>query len=137
MTGSHHKKILVIEDDKDFSEVLQIRLENMGFKVVVLFDGTEALNVVKTESPDLILLDIFLPEMDGFTTLKSLKAEKIACADSERLVSDIPIVVMTGKAPMMDETVRFEGACEFLTKPFDVDSLIRRITQIVNEKEAK
>ncbi|MBI4388305.1 MAG: response regulator transcription factor [Candidatus Omnitrophica bacterium] len=130
------KKILLVEDDKDFSEVLRMRLEKLNFEVTQLYDGMETIKATKETSPDVIILDIFLPEMDGFTVLKSLKAEKSPCV-SGKLVSDVPVIVMTGKAPMMEETVRFEGACEFLTKPLDIDALVRRIAQILKEDSSK
>ena len=129
------RKILLVEDDKDFSEVLRMRLEKLNFEVVQLYDGTEIIKMVKEVGPDVIILDIFMPEMDGFTALKSLKAEKVPCASS-KLISDIPVIVMTGKAPMMEETVRFEGACEFLTKPLDIDALVRRIAQVLKEESS-
>lgn len=125
------KKVLLIEDDQDLSDVLRIRFEKNGFEVVTLFDGTEAVRVAKEENPDLILLDIFMPEMDGFTTLKTLKSEKTPARGSARLVSEIPAIVMTGKAPMMEEMARFEGACEFLTKPVDIEHLFSRVKEIL------
>lgn len=125
------KKILLVEDDQDLSEVFRMRLEKNGYDVVVLFDGAEVVPVAKKENPDLILLDIFMPEVDGFTTLKALKAEKIPTAGANRLVSDIPTILMTGKAPMMEEMARFEGACEFLTKPVDIDVLLRRVKELL------
>ena len=125
------KKILLVEDDRDFSDVLRIRLEKSGFQVVVLFDGTEAVKTSKQENPDLIILDIFMPEMDGFTTLKVLKAERSTESKSQKPVSEIPTIVMTGKAPMMEEMARFEGACEFMTKPVDINVLMAKIEQIL------
>src|SRR3989338_4907557 len=131
--NSANKKILLIEDDRDLSDVLRIRLERSGFSVIALFDGTETVKVAKAEHPDLILLDIFMPEVDGFTTLKSLKAEKDSDSASARPLADIPTIVMTGKAPMMEEMVRFEGACEFMTKPVDIDVLMKRIEEILGK----
>ena len=124
------KKILLVEDDKDYSDVIRMRLEKTGFKVVTLFDGSEIVDVAKKESPDLILLDIFMPETDGFTALKSLKAEKFTQGSGKSLAS-IPTIVMTGKAPMMEDVVRFEGACEFMTKPVDINELMRKIQTLL------
>lgn len=131
MADVKKKKVLLVEDDKDLSDVLKIRLEKTGYQVSVLFDGVDALRTAKEENPDLILLDIFMPEMDGFTTLKGLKAEKDLNPKTGRSVADIPTIVMTGKAPMMEEMVRFEGACEFMTKPVDINALMSRIEQIL------
>ncbi len=131
MSESKKKKVLLVEDDKDLSDVLKIRLQKTGYDVVVLFDGIETVKTAKAENPDLILLDIFMPEMDGFTALKSLKAEKSPSGKSGKPISDIPTIVMTGKAPMMEEMVRFEGACEFMTKPVDINVLMGRIEQIL------
>ena len=124
------KKILLIEDDKDYSDVIRMRLEKTGYQVVTLFDGSEAVSTAKKEKPDLILLDIFMPEVDGFTTLKSLKAEKFS--DGGKSLSSIPTIVMTGKAPMMEDVVRFEGACEFMTKPVDINELSRKIEKLLS-----
>ncbi len=123
------KKILLIEDDKDYSDVIKMRLEKTGYHVVALFDGLDAVKVAREQKPDLILLDIFMPEMDGFTTLKSLKAEKFA--DGGKALSTIPTIVMTGKAPMMEDVVRFEGACEFMTKPVDINELLKKIEKLM------
>ena|SRR3989338_9537588 len=126
------KKILLIEDDKDYSDVIRMRLEKTGYQVVTLFDGSEAVKVAREERPDLILLDIFMPETDGFTALKSLKAEKHPDSGMAKPLSNIPTIVMTGKAPMMEEMVRFEGACEFMTKPVDINELMRKIEKLLN-----
>ncbi len=131
------KKILLIEDDHDLSDVLRIRLEKSGFQVVTLFDGTEAVQVAQIEKPDMILLDIFMPETDGFTTLKTLKAERRQEPGMKVPVSEIPTIVMTGKAPMMEDMARFEGAVEFITKPIDVDHLMRRIGEILKQGSAQ
>ena len=125
------KKILLIEDDKDYSDVLRMRFEKTGYRVVTLFDGAEAVNVAKEEHPDLILLDIFMPETDGFTTLKSLKADRQSEPGKAQPIAMIPTIVMTGKAPMMEEMVRFEGACEFMTKPVDINELMRKIRKLL------
>lgn len=124
------KKILLVEDDKDYSDVIRMRLEKTGFQVITLFDGSNIVEVTKKESPDLILLDIFMPETDGFTALKSLKAEKFT-QDSGKSLASIPTIVMTGKAPMMEDVVRFEGACEFMTKPVDINELMRKIQKLL------
>ncbi|PIQ85072.1 MAG: hypothetical protein COV74_10775 [Candidatus Omnitrophica bacterium CG11_big_fil_rev_8_21_14_0_20_45_26] len=124
------KKILLIEDDHDLSDVLRMRLEKTGYQVITLYDGTEAVRVAKEERPDLILLDLFMPETDGFTTLKSLKAERVADGGA-KAIAEVPTIVMTGKAPMMEEMVRFEGAVEFLTKPVEINSLMKRIEELL------
>ena len=124
------KKILLVEDDKDFVELIRTRLESLGWEVIHLDDGTHVVKVARENIPDVILLDIFLPEMDGFTTLKALKAKLDPETGGPSKINNIPTIVMTGKAPMMEDVVRFEGACEFLTKPIDVPALVKRIEQM-------
>ena len=126
------KKILLIEDDKDYSDVIRMRLEKTGYEVVTLFDGSNAVQVAKSEKPDLILLDIFMPEMDGFTTLKSIKAEKFD-ENGVKPLASIPTIEMTRKAPMMEDVVRFEGACEFMTKPVDINQLLKNIEKLLKQ----
>lgn len=128
------RKILLVEDNEDFAAVLKKNFETNGWQVIHLGDGTDAVQTAKREKPDAILLDVFLPETDGFTTLKSLKAKIDPATKAPSDICHIPTVVMTGKAPMMEEMARFEGACEFMTKPIDVPALIQRIEQVISKR---
>ncbi len=125
------KKVLVIEDDAELSELIQIRLKHGGYDVVTAARGDEGVKKAREEHPDLIVLDVFLPHMDGFTALKEIRyGAKSKSADSIR---DIPVIVVTGRAPMMEEMFRMEGATDFMTKPIDIKALVERIDKIVNK----
>lgn len=128
-------KLLLVDDDKEFAELFRKRAEASDWNMVWLSDGTDAVKVAKSEKPDVIILDVFLPETDGFTTLKSLKMKTDPETKSPSTVCNIPVVVMTGKAPMMEDMIRFEGAIEFFTKPVDGATLLKRINEIVESKQ--
>ncbi len=124
-------KLLLVDDDKEFAELFRKRAEASDWSMVWLSDGTDVVKVAKSEKPDVIILDVFLPETDGFTALKSLKMKIDPETKSPSTTCDIPVVVMTGKAPMMEDMIRFEGAVEFFTKPVDGATLLKRINEIV------
>lgn len=129
------RKLLLVDDDREFAELFRKRAEGSNWQMVWLNDGTEAVKTAKAEKPDIIILDVFLPEMDGFTTLKSLKMKVDPDTNTPSAICDIPVVVMTGKAPMMEDMVRFEGAVDFFTKPVDGASLLKRINEIVEKRQ--
>ena len=114
------KTILVVEDDLDLVELLRFNLDNAGFSVVAATDGAEALKKSKALLPDLILLDLMLPELDGFAVCEILRRD-------ER-TARIPIIILTA---MSGELARVAGigagANDFITKPFSPKQLLSRI----------
>ena len=111
------KKILIIEDEAAISDIIRFNLEKEGFKVDAAFDGPEGLKKAITESPDLILLDVMLPLMDGFAVCKKV-----------REVSSVPILMLTAKEEEVDKVLGLElGADDYITKPFGIRELIARI----------
>lgn len=119
-------KVLVVDDDRDTRDLLQAALEQRGFTVVLTSSGKRAVMLARQEFPDLILLDLKLPGMDGYEVLQRLKA----ASDT----ADIPVVVITGS--LTDEEVKQKkvlslGAARFLTKPFAVDELVAEIDTVV------
>ncbi|HZY44133.1 MAG TPA: GAF domain-containing protein [Anaerolineae bacterium] len=119
-------KVLVVDDDRDTRDFLQTALEARGFSVVLTSSGKRALVLARQEIPDLILLDIKLPGMDGYEVLQKLK-------NSED-TADIPVMVITGS--LTDEELKHTkvmslGAARFKTKPFAVDELLAEITDLV------
>ncbi|HNV86124.1 MAG TPA: response regulator [Candidatus Omnitrophota bacterium] len=123
------KKVLVIEDDSELRELIRIRLEESDFEVIMSSRGDEGVEMAREESPDAIILDVFLPHMDGFTALKEIRyGEK---SKGKEPLKDIPVFVMTGRAPMMEEMFRLEGATEFMTKPIDIKSLVQKLEKIL------
>ena len=125
------EKILIVEDEKDIIKMLEYNLEKEGFKTVSIRNGEEALESVKKTKPDIIILDLMLPGIDGLEVCKSLK--------NDDKTSYIPIVMLTAKSQESDKIVGLElGADDYMTKPFSPRELIARIKAVlrrVNEKE--
>ena len=119
-------KVLVVDDDRDTRDLLQAALEQRGFAVVLTSSGKRALMLARQENPDLILLDLKLPGIDGYEVLRRLKGSHDT--------ADIPVVVITGS--LTDEEVKQKkvlslGAARFLTKPFAVADLVSEIDAVV------
>jgi CheY-like chemotaxis protein len=115
--------ILVIDDEKDFVFTLRERLEHDGFKVFEANDGLSALELLRREDVDVVLLDIMMPRMDGFTFLKTIEEEQEAFPSP-------PIIVITAYMRLLDkEKRRLIGNIHVLNKPFDYEDLILRIRE--------
>jgi DNA-binding response OmpR family regulator len=123
--------VLLVEDDAEFANILKLRIESAGHKVVVSNNGEEALQLTHTRIPDLIILDVFLPDMDGLTVLKRVKAPVDIETGRTSRVKDIPVIVITGKAPTVENITRVEGAADFFVKPVHIDKLIARVGQLL------
>jgi len=124
------KKILIIEDDKDIIQLLKHYLEKEGFVVKEAIDGFLGLEKTKLDKFDLIILDIMLPEMDGFEVCKELRADP--------KTASIPIIMLTSKAEETDKIVGLElGADDYVTKPFSPKELVARIKAIFRRAERK
>ena len=114
------KKILVVDDEVDLVETIRFSLEIEGFNVIVSNDGEDALNKARKENPDLILLDLMLPKLDGYKVCRLLKFD-------ERY-KHIPILMLTAKIQEKDKLLGKEtGANEYITKPFDMDELMKKV----------
>ncbi|MEW6104337.1 MAG: response regulator [bacterium] len=122
------KKVLIVEDDADISEIIKAILEMEGYEVTTAYDGMSALDVSYQKKPDLILLDIMMPGMDGWDVLKRLKA----C----RKTLHIPVAMVTARISAEEKTKAFrEGAEEFITKPLHIDDFLRRINRLFHKEE--
>jgi two-component system response regulator VanR len=114
-------KILVIEDDKDISELLKFFLEDNGYSVMVADDGIKGIKIYRDESIDLILLDIMLPKVDGYTVCKMIRKE-----------SDIPIIMITA---LTSEDEQIKGydlqVDDYVTKPFSMPVLLKKVAAIL------
>ena len=118
-------KILVVEDDKTLLDVLKYNLLKENYLVVTAVDGVQALEVARSENPDLIVLDIMLPKLDGFEVCRILRREMI-----------VPILMLTAKTEEIDKVVGFElGADDYLTKPFSLRELLARIRAMLRRVE--
>jgi two-component system alkaline phosphatase synthesis response regulator PhoP len=124
------KKILIIEDEQDLIKGLKLNLSDEGFDVDWADNGTEGLRKAVEEAPDLIILDIMLPEMDGLEVCRNLRRKNI----------DTPVIMLTAKGGEIDKVVGLElGADDYMTKPFSIRELLARIKARLrhSEKEGK
>ena len=117
------KKILVVDDERHIVRLVQVNLERSGYQVVAAFDGKEALKKVSSEKPDLVVLDVMMPYMDGFQVLKQMKADAAT--------KDIPVIMLTAKAQDADVFRGWaSGVDMYLTKPFNPLELITFVKRI-------
>lgn len=120
------KKILVVDDEVDLVKTIQFALELEGYKVLVSYNGEDALNQARKENPDLILLDIMLPKLDGYKVCRLLKFDE--------QYKHIPILMMTAKTQEKDKLMGKEtGANEYITKPFDMEELMEKVKTYLNK----
>lgn len=120
------KKILVVEDDNFLANAYRVKLNKAGFEVKNAYDGIEALSVLQTYIPDLILLDIVMPKKDGFATLEEIKKQD--------QLKNIPVILASnlGQKEDMDRGLKL-GAIEFFVKTeFSLNNLIEKINKILN-----
>ena len=111
------RKILIVDDEKNIVDILKFNLKKEGFDTVEAYDGKQALDMVEREKPDLILLDIMLPEYDGFTVCKKI-----------RQTMNTPILMLTAREEEVDKVLGLElGADDYITKPFSPRELMARV----------
>ena len=123
-----HKKILIVEDEQDILQLVQHYLEKEGFRPVTAMSGLEALKKVKEDKPDLVVLDLMLPEMDGLEVCKRLRS----VPDTAML----PILMLTATAEESDTVVGLElGADDYVTKPFSPKALVARVKALLRRVE--
>ena len=110
-------KILVVDDEKPITDIEKFNLEKEGYDVVVAYDGEEALQKVEEESPDLIILDLMLPKVDGLEVAREVRKTR-----------DMPIIMVTAKDSELDKVLGLElGADDYVTKPFSNRELVARV----------
>jgi two-component system alkaline phosphatase synthesis response regulator PhoP len=120
------KKILVVDDEPDLVETVRYPLEMEGYQVLVAYNGEEGLNQARKDSPDLIILDLMLPKLDGYKVCRLLKFD-------ERY-KHIPILMLTAKTQEKDRLLGKEtGADEYMTKPFDIDQLLEKVKSYLSK----
>jgi DNA-binding response OmpR family regulator len=116
-----NEKILIIEDEKDLVKILKYNLEKEGYRPLASFDGESGLALFRKEKPDLILLDLMLPKLDGFEVCKIIRKE-----------SKVPILMVTAKTEELDRILGLElGADDYVTKPYSVREVLARIKAIL------
>lgn len=126
METEKKKKILIVDDEPDIVDLLRMRLESAGYEVVTATDGKAALNAARTLAPDLIILDVMLPTMDGFMVSRMLKFDG--------RYKQIPIIMLTAKAGEVNrQTGEQVGVNAYFNKPFDTAQLIAKIGELVQK----
>jgi len=121
------QRILVIDDEKRIVEIAKAYLERDGYQVIVAYDGKSALDSARKERPDLVVLDLMLPEVSGWDVCRTLRKE-----------SDIPIIMLTARDDTTDKIVGLElGADDYVTKPFDPKELVSRVRAVLRRYESK
>ncbi|UQZ46979.1 two-component system response regulator PhoP [Bacillus sp. PK3-037] len=121
-----NKKILVVDDEESIVTLLQYNLERSGYEVITASDGEEALKRAETENPDLIVLDVMLPKLDGIEVCKQLRQQKLM----------FPILMLTAKDEEFDKVLGLElGADDYMTKPFSPREVNARVKAILRRSE--
>src|SRR5436305_2364950 len=121
------KKILAVDDERHIVRLVEVNLQRAGYEVVTAYDGREALEKVKSENPDLVVLDVMMPYMDGFEVLKNLKADPIT--------AEIPVIMLTAKAQDADVFRGWQSGVDcYLTKPFNPMELLTFVKRIFDSR---
>ena len=123
-------KILVVDDEIYIVHILDFSLGMEGYEVITALDGENAIEKARAEHPDLIVLDIMMPKLDGYETCKMLKAD-----DDTR---GIPVILLSAKGRNIDQKIGFEvGADDYITKPFSPRKLVERINAILGQANSQ
>ncbi len=125
------QKVLVVDDEQSIVTLLKYNIEQAGYQVIVAYDGVQALEKVNEEKPDLVVLDVMLPEKDGIEVCKTIRSDK----------NQVPILMLTAKEDEFDRVLGLElGADDYMTKPFSprevvarVKAILRRVGQVENK----
>ena len=124
------RKVLVVEDEAELTGAIRIRLEQAGYEVLTAYDGQEGLEKARAENPDLIILDLMLPKIDGYKVCRMLKFDE--------KYKKIPVVMLTARAQEKDEDLGYEvGADAFITKPFKYQVLLAKIAELLGDSVFK
>ena len=123
---SDNKKILIVDDEQDIVETLKFMLEAQGYECFCAYDGETGLNMAKDIIPDLMILDVMMPKINGYKISRLLKY------DSK--YKDIPIIMVTARSQMEDKMIGEEtGVNEYITKPFELDTIVQKVEEYLKE----
>ena len=121
------KKILIVEDEANIRELLRLYLEREGYTVLEAENGVEGIKKWKSDKPDMLLLDVMMPVMDGWAVCREIRAE-----------SDVPIIMLTAKGETFDKVLGLElGADDYIVKPFEPKELVARVKAVLRRYEPK
>lgn len=121
------KKILFVDDEKSLCEFVELILKKESYEVGIAYNGVEGLEKVRAWKPDIIILDILMPEMDGYNMLKELRRIEEA--------KNIPVIIVTAKEKMED-LFKVEGIVDYIVKPFDKEALLAKILKALEACES-
>ena len=125
--GGRTPTILVADDEEDLRELVSYRLTRSGYEVISAVDGEDALRVARERVPDLIVLDVMMPKLDGYELTRQLRAEESLHA--------IPVILLTARSQESDVSRGFEvGADDYLKKPFNPDELVARVRAVLGRR---
>lgn len=126
MSAEKKNSILLVEDEENLHEALKLNLELEGYEVTSAMDGTAALQAVRNEYFDLIILDIMLPELDGINVTETIRISN----------NDVPILILSAKDSSSDRVLGLKkGADDYLTKPFNLEELLLRVSKLINKNK--
>jgi diguanylate cyclase (GGDEF)-like protein len=121
-------RILIVDDDQDIARILKFRLQKKGFQCVLATNGLEALDRIDEEHPDLVLLDVMMPKMDGFATCREIRRRNAWAR--------IPVIMLTAKGDTSDKVSGLsEGADDYVVKPFEFEELLARISMVLRRTQ--
>ncbi|UJA31025.1 response regulator transcription factor [Clostridium sporogenes] len=121
------EKILIVDDEEHICELIKFNLENNGYKCICALNGIDVLNIVKEEKPDLVLLDLMLPGMDGYDVCKEIRKDNNTSTTS--------IIMITAKGEELDKVLGLElGADDYITKPFSVREMVARVKAVLRRR---
>jgi len=119
------KKILIVDDEEDIVNLVRMILEDAGYQVYASTDGREALEKLRKDTYDLVLLDLMMPFFSGWEVLKELRENS--------LTKDLPVALLTARASPRDDNQQHPtNYCDYITKPFEPEDLLRRVRQILS-----
>ncbi|MDP8263207.1 MAG: response regulator transcription factor [Candidatus Ancaeobacter aquaticus] len=120
------KKVVIIEDDSNLLKVMESRITSEGYDVAICNEGTDIIEKLKTEQPDIVVMDIMLPGMDGYTLVRTIRGHK--------QFSGIPVIMISGKVYEDGAVIAEEiGADAFILKPFDLHVLLSKIKELLEK----
>ncbi|MCR4943419.1 MAG: response regulator transcription factor [Clostridium sp.] len=118
------KKVLIVDDEEHIIELIKFNLESQGYEIITANNGIDAVKITKGERPDIVLLDLMLPGMDGYDVCKAIKGDKE--------ISKTPIIMLTAKGEEFDKVLGLElGADDYMTKPFSIRELQARVKAVL------
>ena len=121
-------KILIVEDEANIRQLVRYNLEKEGFQIIEAVDGLQGVKLAKIEKPDLVLLDLMLPEMDGLEVCRNIKGNTGT--------SSLPIIMLTAKSEEIDKVIGLElGADDYMTKPFSPRELVARVKAVLRRSQ--